>query len=87
MFYLAEALLLEIGIARSKHSGVIAAFGENIAKPGIPATEFHRYLIEGQDSRNVADYAYTSAMSRSDAEEQVLRAREFLKAAEDYMIP
>jgi uncharacterized protein (UPF0332 family) len=32
MFYLAEALLLGLGRVYSKHSAVIAAFGENFAK-------------------------------------------------------
>ena len=34
MFYLAEALLLGEGLAFSKHSAVIAAFGQHFAKSG-----------------------------------------------------
>lgn len=56
MFYVAEAFLLGQGLAFSKHSAVIAAFGQHFAKPGATPPEFHRYLIEGQNVRNAADY-------------------------------
>lgn len=35
MFYIAEALLLGQGLSFSKHSAVLAAFGERLAKQGI----------------------------------------------------
>ena len=56
MFYVAEAFLLGVGLSFSRHAGVIAAFGERFAKTGIVPVELHRYLIEGQDKRNVGDY-------------------------------
>jgi uncharacterized protein (UPF0332 family) len=40
MFYVAQALLLSEGLAYSKHSGVIAAFGEHFAKTGRVPAEF-----------------------------------------------
>src|SRR2546425_9345635 len=56
MFYVAEAFLLGQGLSFSRHSAVIAAFGERFAKPGSVPVQFHRYLIEGQDKRNIGDY-------------------------------
>ena len=46
MFYVAEAFLLGEGSAFSKHTSVIAAFGQLFAKPGRVPSQFHRYLIE-----------------------------------------
>ena len=44
MLYATQALLLEKGLSFSKHSAVIAAFGKHFAKPGLVASELHRYL-------------------------------------------
>jgi hypothetical protein len=66
MFYVAEAFLLGVGLSFSRHAGVIAAFGERFAKTGIVPVELHRYLIEGQDKRNVGDYLAPFCTSRLD---------------------
>ncbi len=81
MFYIAEAFLLGEGLSFSKHSAVIAAFGQHFVKTGQVAREFHRYLIEGADSRNVGDYDTASGLSKKDALEQIKRAKEFMKLA------
>jgi len=49
--------------------------------------EFHRYLIEGQDSRNVADYGLGPELSQADAPLQIARAEELLEAAVQYLGP
>jgi len=79
--YTAEALLLEDDLAFSKHSAVIAAFGKNFAKMKRAPQKFHRYLIQGMDSRNVGDYDINSQLSTTDAAEQIARAEEFLTFA------
>ncbi|MFH7241613.1 MAG: HEPN domain-containing protein [Spirulina sp.] len=56
MFYIAEALLWQQGLSFSSHGAVIAAFGRELAKPGLVPTEFHRSLIDAQDKRTQADY-------------------------------
>ena len=83
MFYLAEALLLEYGLAFSKHSAVIAAFGERFAKTGLVPKELHRYLTEGQDSRNVADYHVGSTLTKDEADLQIARAGRFLEVTRE----
>ena len=66
MFYAAQALLLERGFAFSSHSAVIAAFGREIAKPGILDAKYHRYLIDAQDMRNLADYGVKSSLTEDE---------------------
>jgi uncharacterized protein (UPF0332 family) len=51
----AEAFLLNKGLAFGKHSAVIAGFGEHFAKTGIVPPEFHRYLIRGLQVRHAGD--------------------------------
>jgi uncharacterized protein (UPF0332 family) len=70
------------GLAFSKHSAVIAAFGERFVKTGRVAPEYHRFLIEGQDSRDVGDYDLHTDVSAEEAEEQISRAQRFLNLAE-----
>ena len=82
MFYVAEAFLLGVGLSFSRHAGVIAAFGERFAKAGIVPVEFHRYLIEGQDKRNVGDYQIGPGLTDIQAAEQIARAEQFLHLAQ-----
>jgi len=81
MFYVAEALLLGEELSFSKHSAVIAAFGERFAKTGRVPAKLHQYLIEGQDRRNVGDYGIGPALDREEAATEISRAREFLDLA------
>ena len=81
MFYVAEALLLGHGLSFSKHSAVLAAFGERLTKPGFVPPEFHKYLLDGGDSRHVGDYDLGPGLSAAEAAEQVRRAQEFLDLA------
>ncbi|MBI5428543.1 MAG: HEPN domain-containing protein [Nitrospinae bacterium] len=87
MFYLAEAFLLGKGSAFSKHSSVIAAFGRELVKSGQVPPEFHRYLIEGKDNRNIGDYDIQSTLSQKDSGEQIRRAEKFLELAERMIGP
>ena len=57
MYYAASAMLLTRDEQRSKHSGVIAAFGEMFVKTGVVAPDYFRSLREAFDVRNQGDYA------------------------------
>lgn len=59
-FYAAEAALLSLDETRSKHSGVIAAFTERLAKPGEVPRELARSLQDLFALRTEADYGYRS---------------------------
>ena len=85
MFYIAEAFLLGEGLSFSKHSAVIAAFGQHFIRTGRVSQEFHRYLIEGEDSRNVGDYDSVSGFDKEEALEQVHHAARFLELADELL--
>jgi uncharacterized protein (UPF0332 family) len=85
MFYVAQAFLLGEGLSFSKHSAVTSGFGQHFAKTGRVPAEFHRFLIEGQDSRNVGDYDTGPGLTRDDAALQIQRAEPFIKLADEVM--
>jgi uncharacterized protein (UPF0332 family) len=87
MFYVAEALLLGQNRSFSKHSAVLAAFGEHLTKPGLVPSQFHRYLLDGEDSRHVGDYDLGPGLSAAEAAEQIRRAQEFLDLAAQLIGP
>lgn len=81
MFYIAEAFLVGEGLDFSSHSAVIAAFGQHFAKTKRVPPEFHRYLIQAQDSRLIGDYDPSSQLTESSAVEHLERATAFLDLA------
>jgi uncharacterized protein (UPF0332 family) len=87
MFYAVQALLLTAGLSFSKHAAVIAAFGREFAKQGIVPVEFHRYLIEAQEDRNVGDYGIGPGISADEAREQIMRAEELIRVIEERVGP
>lgn len=55
-FYAAEAALALLGEARSKHAGVIAAFGKLVVREGGLGDAVGRLLRSLFERRNEADY-------------------------------
>lgn len=84
MFYVAEALLLDRGMAFSSHSAVIAAFGKEFSRSGELSPKFHRYLIAAQDTRQIGDYGVEKSVSVEGAGQVIRWAEEFYLAAEEY---
>jgi uncharacterized protein (UPF0332 family) len=87
MFYIAEAFLEGEGLAFSKHSAVIAAFGREFANTGRVPVEFHRFLLDGQDLRQLGDYGPRESVDANQASEQIGRAERFLEVAERIIGP
>ncbi|HQX16328.1 MAG TPA: HEPN domain-containing protein [Anaerolineales bacterium] len=85
LFYIAEALLLERGLAFSSHSSVIANFGKEFAKTQTLNPKFHNFLIKAQDRRNIGDYAIGKHLTKEEVQEMMEWGREFLKAAENFL--
>jgi len=56
MFYMIEAALLHHNLSFSKHSATIAAFGKEFIKSGVFPVEFHQFILEAFDLRNIGDY-------------------------------
>ncbi|HXX24735.1 MAG TPA: HEPN domain-containing protein [Terriglobia bacterium] len=81
MFYVAEAFLLGVGLAFSKHSAVHAAFGEHFVRTGIVPAELHRVLIHGMEVRLTGDYDSTKEVTTEEAAEQIANAEQFMKVA------
>jgi uncharacterized protein (UPF0332 family) len=78
MFYVAEALLLNLDLSFSKHAGVISAFGEHFAKKGVIDTKYHRYLIDAYEYREIGDYEPLEKVSRATAEKTIAHAEELI---------
>ena len=86
MFYLAEAFLINEGLSFSKHSAVISKFGERFAKTNRLPSEYHRYLIEAEQSRLRSDYDASFIPTKIEAKENIERAIIFLDLANQYLI-
>jgi uncharacterized protein (UPF0332 family) len=82
MFYIAEAFLLGEDLSFSKHSAVISKFGEYFARTGRVPVEFHRYLIQAEQSRIRADYDAAAQVTPDEATEQITHAENFLNYAQ-----
>ncbi|MFZ5904792.1 MAG: HEPN domain-containing protein [Chloroflexota bacterium] len=85
LFYVAEALLNEKGLQFGKHGDVIGAYGKHFSKTKILDQKFHRWLIEGFDTRMVGDYHVDTQIEVDAVADMINRAREFLEAAQLYL--
>jgi uncharacterized protein (UPF0332 family) len=86
MFYIAQAFLEGEGLAFSKHSAVIAAFGKEFAKTGRVPVEFHQFLIQAQETRQDADYGGPK-VDTEQARERIGNAERFLDLAQEMIGP
>ena len=82
-FYAAEEALGSLGESRSKHSGVIAAFGKLLVREGGLEEKMGRILRSLFEQRNDADYGEAEA-SRQDAELAIGDAEHFVNALESW---
>jgi uncharacterized protein (UPF0332 family) len=85
MFYVAEAFLISEGLSFSKHSAVISKFGETFAKTNRLPSEYHRYLIEAEQSRLRSDYDASFNPTEVEAKENIERAIMFLELTNQYL--
>jgi len=84
-FYLAQAALATKDISRSKHSGVIAAFGEHLTKKGFLPATLHKTFLDLYEKRIVSDYTAGAVPSAEEAKDALDAAREFTNAVEIYL--
>ena len=78
MFYVAEAFLEGEGLSFSRHSAVIAAFGQRFARTQRVPVEFHRYLISAEQIRLRGDYNVEQNITEVEADEIIDRAEKLL---------
>ena len=83
-FYAAEAALLALGETRSKHSGVVAAFGRLVVRErGFDVTlggELRRLF----ELRNAADYSWLDA-PRPEGDDPIGAAQRFVEGVERWL--
>ena len=84
MFHAVNATLRARGITRAKHSGVIAAFGQYMVKPGTFSEEHHRALHAAFNARGAGDYG-GEFPTREEVEVRLGQAEMFVHAAEEFL--
>ena len=84
-FYLAQAALATKDISRNKHSGVIAAFGENLTKNFILPENLHKLLRNLYELRITSDYSIEDEPSTEEAKVALATAREFATVVKTYL--
>ncbi|NJN94259.1 MAG: HEPN domain-containing protein [Anaerolineales bacterium] len=85
MFYAANGLLASIGVARSKHSGVISAFRQHFIKSGLIEAEFGDYLGVGFNARQESDYELFTPIEHDLAVKRLDEARQFVDRVEAFV--
>lgn len=85
MFYAASALLASESITRSKHSGVISAFGQYFVKPGLIEPEYAKMIGNAFDSRLDSDYDLAFAVDKATAEDILRDAGRFVARIGRYL--
>ena len=85
MFYAASAALVSVGIARSKHSAVIAAFRQQFIKPGLIEAEYGDLLGVGFDARQESDYDLIPAIDHDLAAKRLDDAQQFVERIQAYL--
>lgn len=83
-FYAAEAALLKLGETRSKHSGVISAFGKHVIKEGGFEEATGSLLRSLFESRNEADYDL-AAVPAGEADVAIRDADRFVAAVHKWL--
>lgn len=83
-FFAAEEALLALGEARSKHSGVIAAFGRLVVREGGLEEATGRLLTWLFERRNDADYV-PGEISAGEADSAIRNAERFVDAVEAWI--
>jgi len=84
-FYASEAALLTVGETRSKHSGVVAAFGRVVVKQGGFDATLGAELRRLFELRNAADYSWLDAPEPGDDDATLADAERFVDGVENWI--
>ncbi len=85
MFHAATAVLLELGIQRSSHHAMWAAFGQFVVHPGLIATHYHRAGLDMARARAGSDYLAEPEDTLENAQDDLLMARDFVAACRGFL--
>ncbi|MFQ5612413.1 MAG: HEPN domain-containing protein [Anaerolineae bacterium] len=86
MFYACTALLGSRGVWRSKHQGVIAAFGEYFVKQDLIEPEYGRMLNDAFQARLDSDYAPQPHSGSDTARYLVEQAQAFVERLSQFLV-
>jgi len=85
MFYATTALLGSRGLWRSKHQGLIAAFGEHFVKPGLIEPRYGRILHDAFEARLDSDYAPQPDLNETLTKQLVAKAEDFVERMTQFL--
>lgn len=85
IFYAANALLATKGIARSKHSAVIASFRQEFIKSSNIEPEYSRIYGRVMDDRNISDYVIVEEIEFDRAKADLGDAEKFVNRVEKFL--
>ncbi len=85
VFSAIRAILATKQVDFSKHAGVISYFQKEFIKTNIFDKKYSKYLQQAFQIRNSCDYDDFFIVSKQDAEEQYVRAKELLAVVEKYI--
>ncbi len=78
MFYAATAVLGSRGQWRSKHQGLIAAFGQFLVKPSLVEPRYGRILHDAFEARLDSDYAPHPDLNEASARQVITNSEDFV---------
>jgi uncharacterized protein (UPF0332 family) len=85
VFHAATAALLELGIQRSSHHAVWAAFGQFVTAPGLMEVRHHHAGVRLFVDRSRSDYLAKPGGTREDAGRDLATARDFVAACRAFL--
>lgn len=85
MFYCAEALLYAKGYSFSSHKAVISAFAQHFVKTALLPKEFHQWLREAFEKRQISDYTFATPASDTHVRDLKTKAEQFLLRTEEWL--
>lgn len=85
MFYCGLGLLAAKNLGTSKHSGVLSLFSRHYVKTGEISKDAGRHLREAFELRQRCDYREFVVIEKTQAEEVISNAKDFIAEAMSFM--
>ena len=67
------------------HKAVISAFGKEFIKTGIFPADYHRYLLDAFDLRNLGDYGTIHSVNKDQVQQLIQHAKDIVDAIQLYL--
>ena len=85
MFHAATALLMELGVERTSHHGIVSAFSEFVVRKGIMENRYHQHFHRAFEARHNSDYRSVPPYAKEGAESLLQNATEFVGACRAFL--